>query len=267
MIGQISACLELAEQIERGEYDPPAIYLAVGSSCTISGLIIGVALARRLNMKAFRSPRFRIHGIPIHHALAALQRSVNFLKSKVFGWLPLTTRHTIISTCDVLEKLLPNSNVIRGLKEDSLRVMDYELEFRAGKRMIGTYGGHSDLSRSFSEMYDRSGKIFDSKNQRAEHIWLCGHFTAKAFGVMIQDIQNAHSTGRHDYCPLFWQTKSALQPRGDRDEFELAKSTMPAKIQRWINRGKQDSALRPGKIDLNKEKVTTYRDLMVRSKL
>ena len=66
-----------------------------------------------------------------------------------------------------------------------------------------------------------------------------------------------HNLRDVDYCPLFWQTKSALQPRGDRDEFELAKSTMPSKIQRWINRGKQDSALRPGKIDLNKEKVTT----------
>ena len=81
MIGQISACLELAEQIERGEYDPPAIYLAVGSSCTISGLIIGVALARRLNMKAFRSPRFRIHGIPIHHALGMTLFVFFFLKT------------------------------------------------------------------------------------------------------------------------------------------------------------------------------------------
>ena len=191
---------------------------------------------------------------------------MNFLKSKAFGWFPLTTRHTIISTCDVLEKLLPNSNEIRGLKEDSLRVMNYELEFRTEKHMIGTYGGHSELSRKFSEMYDRSGKMFDSKNQRATHIWLCGHFTAKAFGVMMQDIQNAQSAGRHDYSPLFWQTKSALQPRGDRDEYELAKAALPPKVHRWLNRGKQDSMLRPGSIDL-KDGGISYRNLMVSSKL
>ena len=70
VIGQVAACLEFAEQIESGVCDdPPAIYLAVGSNCTISGLLIGVALARRLNMKAFRNPRFRIHGVPIHHAI------------------------------------------------------------------------------------------------------------------------------------------------------------------------------------------------------
>ena len=40
VLGQISGALELAEQIARGEMpDPDAIYLPVGSSCTISGLI------------------------------------------------------------------------------------------------------------------------------------------------------------------------------------------------------------------------------------
>lgn len=290
VLGQISACLELAEQIEKGELkDPPAIYLAVGSSCTVSGLVIGIALARRLNMNAFSSTK--IVGVPIHHAIgmsflsflfkslslhqqhppytytATLQRSIGFLKSKMFGWIPLTTRHTVATTCDVLEKLLPNSIEIRALKEDALQVMEHELEFKAEKSMIGTYGGHSKLSKTFSEMYDRTGKIFDSSGNRAEHIWLCGHFTSKAFAVMIQDIERAKLSGKHDYCPLFWQTKSAIQPRGDVDEFDLAKKVLPSKVHRWLNRSKQDSTLRPGRIDMNSKVATSYRNLMTRSML
>lgn len=38
VVGQISGLLELAEQIEKGEIaDVDAIYLPIGSSCTISG--------------------------------------------------------------------------------------------------------------------------------------------------------------------------------------------------------------------------------------
>ena len=43
--------------------DVDAIVLAVGSSCTLSGLVIGVALARALGLRAFQSPTFKIIGV------------------------------------------------------------------------------------------------------------------------------------------------------------------------------------------------------------
>ena len=64
VLGQIGACLELAEQIERGEaVDPSAIYLPYGSGCTTTGIVMGVALARHLGMKAFQSPDFKVTSI------------------------------------------------------------------------------------------------------------------------------------------------------------------------------------------------------------
>ena len=88
-LGHASAALELAAQIEAGEADgTDAIYLAVGSSCTISGLIVGVALSRRLGQEAFRSPNFRIHGVIIHHIFAAAQRHLHMHQRLTF--LPLT---------------------------------------------------------------------------------------------------------------------------------------------------------------------------------
>ena len=57
-MGQVSAMLELAEQIHEGKAtDPDRVYVAIGSSCTVSGLIIGVALARHLGLNAFTSSR------------------------------------------------------------------------------------------------------------------------------------------------------------------------------------------------------------------
>lgn len=54
-LSQVSALLELAEQIQKGEIpDPDGIFLAMGSSCTASGLVIGVALCRALRLPVFR---------------------------------------------------------------------------------------------------------------------------------------------------------------------------------------------------------------------
>ena len=66
VLGHVSAALELAEQIDRGEAEAvDGIYLAVGSSCTISGLAIGIALSRHLGLTAFDSPGFTLNGVII----------------------------------------------------------------------------------------------------------------------------------------------------------------------------------------------------------
>lgn len=104
VFGHVGAAIELAEQIERGEAeDPDDIYLAVGSSCTISGLIIGIALSRHLGLRAFASPSFTLHGIIIHHLLAAAQRHTK-LHTRA-SWMPLTIGHSIRCTCAQLQAL------------------------------------------------------------------------------------------------------------------------------------------------------------------
>jgi len=75
VLGQIGACLELAEQIEAGDTpDPAAIYLPYGSGCTTTGITMGVALSRHLGLKAFRAPGFKIVAVIVHHAVARLHR-------------------------------------------------------------------------------------------------------------------------------------------------------------------------------------------------
>ena len=126
VLGQIGACLELAEQIQRGEpdafgpldlhfmlhhslvpctpctgevRDPDAIYLAYGSGCTTTGLVIGVAIARHLRLQAFRSPGFSIVAVVVHHAVAALHGRLGVL---YWRCMPLSVSWSIDAVCAYL---------------------------------------------------------------------------------------------------------------------------------------------------------------------
>jgi hypothetical protein len=86
--------------------DPDAIYLAYGSGCTTTGLVIGVALARHLGLKAFRAPRFTVVAVVIHHTVAALHRGLGVLYWK---HMPLSVSSSIDAVCAYLSTLgLPN---------------------------------------------------------------------------------------------------------------------------------------------------------------
>ena len=55
-LGYVSAALELARQVERGELPAPdALVIAVGSTCTSAGLLLGLSLAARRGI-GFRTP-------------------------------------------------------------------------------------------------------------------------------------------------------------------------------------------------------------------
>ena len=78
--------LELAEQVAAGECaDPGRVYLPVGSACTLSGLVLGVALARRLGLPAFRASEFELVGVPIHHLFAAAERTLRLHTAAPFS--------------------------------------------------------------------------------------------------------------------------------------------------------------------------------------
>jgi D-cysteine desulfhydrase len=63
-IGALSGALELALQIERGEAPPPKrIVVGVGSTCTISGLVAGLALGHAIG--AWRWPVPLVHGVRV----------------------------------------------------------------------------------------------------------------------------------------------------------------------------------------------------------
>ena len=279
VLGQVSAMLELAEQIEAGEaVDPERIYVAVGSSCTVSGLVVGCALSRRLGLTAFSSPRFRLCGVLVHHLFALAQRRFDFHRR--WHSLPLSVGQTIRATCAQLASLgAPD------VTAEALQILDAQVDLNDDAQLCGLYGGHSPLSRAASRRYDATGSTYSTDPRSGERtaerpLWLCGHFVAKPFAAMLcvrrdsnprspsrrpspiralrcarwnpsagsADLEAAHHAGETPPRCLLWQTKSAVQPRGHSDEWARLR-TMPKHLRRWAAEGPAESSLRPGKVD------------------
>eukprot|EP00939_MAST-03C_sp_MAST-3C-sp1_P000558 g558.t1 len=285
VLGQISAMLELVEQQLGGANDHEkevskrrrktirAIYLPIGSSCTISGLIVGAVLARRLlgarKYDSVFDSTFEIVGTPIHHAIAFAQRNVNFLKSDTFAFCPLTIQHTVRSVVALLSRLLgTNHRIVRGLEADALDFLRTRVRLETAKDVVGTYGGHSEISKKFADAYDRTGNMYPSRSSSAAApaLWLCGHFAAKAFSTMIADLDRFEESGGHDDSSevLFWQTKSRVQPAGHFDEFERARRNLPRSVREWMRRSHSKSSKRTGTIDIDSGTPETYRHLFTR---
>jgi hypothetical protein len=139
VLGQVSGALELAEQIQRGTApDPTAIYLPVGSSCTISGLVLGVALSRHLKLSAFRQSGLEIVGVPVHQLIAKAQRLTGLQAAKWAQAVPLTARHSVTAAAAALAGMGGPD-----LKEEAVRVLTREV----GTPEHGTSPVHSRPSR------------------------------------------------------------------------------------------------------------------------
>jgi 1-aminocyclopropane-1-carboxylate deaminase/D-cysteine desulfhydrase-like pyridoxal-dependent ACC family enzyme len=265
-LGQISGALELAEQIERGEVeDPDRIYVPVGSSCTVSGLILGIVLARQLGLKAFK--KTQVCGVIIHHGAAAGQRATGVLTAWWAKYIPLTIRHTLHATAGVLSNLggpdLLNDALFM-VDNGGVRIID-------AADLVGVYGGHSDVSLLASKEYEKSGEISDvSTGKIQEQLWLCGHFAGKAFSAMrrdfLHDIELQSLEGMRAPLPvcLFWQTKSRVQPRGEVDTEWDKFLNLPESVQKWGREGKNYNETREGIVDTTNHDTGQqgYRHLM-----
>lgn len=92
-LGYVSAALELAAQVSRGELPAPAtIVLGVGSTCTSAGLLVGLRLAARarLGFRSGRAPRLvavRVTPWPVTsaHRIAQLARATSELLAELTG--------------------------------------------------------------------------------------------------------------------------------------------------------------------------------------
>ena len=251
VLGHVSAALEYAEQMEKGETARvDALYLAVGSSCTISGLIIGVALSRQLGLDAFASPRFRIHGIITHHVLASAERQLGIHRRLSF--MPGTIGHTVREGCAAL-RALGGPDVTA----DALATLRDGVRLHTDPSIVGSYGAHSEASREAARAYDATGEVVDgSTGAAAPPLWLCGHFVAKAYAVMAADLAADPSLRA-----VLWQTKSRVQPRGLEDEWARLQAMGPT-THEWANRGVAESELRPGAVNVQHGTPDDYRGLM-----
>jgi len=267
LLGQVSAALELAEQIKSGQVpDPDAIYIAVGSSCTLTGLIVGISLARALpalRSSAFTNPALKIVAVPIHHGPAAMHRNFNFFKSSISSLLAVTPRHGIFHTCHWLSA--SGGPDVKASAEDFLA---NHVEFVADKDVVGAYGKHSKKSAWASTVYDQHGAMHNHQGVEEDDLWLCGHFAAKPFAVILERAaaQELKARPGADPCRLniiMWQTKSAVQPRGPRDEWDSFSSLREssASLRKWADEGKAQSSLRKGEVS-TESGPDGYRHLM-----
>jgi hypothetical protein len=97
----------------------------------------------------------------------------------------------------------------------------------------------------------------------ASPLWLCGHFAAKPYALMIDSLSGGKHAGKH---VLFWQTKSFTQPvakaecvggvHEERRVFEREVATQNARLNSWAAKGQAFSEKRMGSWPLN------YRHLM-----
>jgi len=270
VLGQVGGILELAEQIQAGESpDPDRIYVPVGSGCTVSGLILGVCLARHLKLKAFVSPDFKIIGCNVHPVFACLDRFLGIHTNPLFKFMPLTITHSIAGACCTLKQLGGPD-----LKTNAMNFLRTGVELRSDGAVVGKYGAHSEKSREMANLYDDKGIVTDCRTRKKEkRIWICGHFVAKAFQPLLKDIEEAKKlknlnsdNNKRERNPkyMLWMTKSAVQPKGNEDEWSKFKKSSDA-VKKWASDGKAESKLRPGKVNMNGDgKAEDYRSIMTK---
>lgn len=279
VLGQVSGVLELAEQIQRGDSpDPVRLYVPIGSGCTVSGLVLGVVMCRHLGLEAFRHPRFKIVGCNVHDGFATMDRFLNLHTNAFFRFMPLTITHSVLSACRALQELGgPNlaqeaTQFIRGKGN---------IDLRFNKDVVGKYGGHSPETRGVAQHYDEKGSVAHYvTNEEEKPLWVCGHFVAKAFQPLLADLEDerrrimedegevdppstVEGKQEHNNYYMLWMTKSAIQPRGNVEEWPRFLNSTSDKVKQWATQGKAESAHRPGRVDpTSKGKPDDYRSVM-----
>jgi hypothetical protein len=259
VLGQVGGVLELAEQICSGESaDPSRIYVPVGSGCTISGLILGTVLVRHLGMSALSD--VRIVGCNVHEGVATLDRIVKLHVHPSFGFIPLTITHTVKEACRALKKIGGPD-----LEVEALEFIKTSVDIRSDEDVVGIYGGHSEKTRTAAKLYDEKGVVMDSVGQEAEKLWLCGHFVSKAFQPLLKDLEEEGNDidGGNAQKFMLWMTKSAVQPRGNENEWNKMLQENDA-VKQWADEGKAESLLRPGRVSTLDGKPEDYRSVMTK---
>ena len=261
VLGQAGAIIELAEQIQAGKCpDLDRIYVPIGSSCTVSGLALGVVLVRTLGLPAFRHPDFKIVGCNVHDRFAMLDRRIGVHKNPMLKFMPLNINHTISGACQALKKVGGPD-----VEKEALNFVQHHLDIRADAGVIGKYGAHSETTRTAAQWYDEKGEVTDYKTgAKAKELWICGHFVAKAFTPLLEDLEDS-AEGSTTPRYMLWMTKSAVQPRGQNDEWTAFQSVNDS-VKTWAYDGKaQSPGYRPGSVtDCGKSE--DYRSIMTQIK-
>jgi D-cysteine desulfhydrase len=216
-LGFLSAGLELAQQVDQGVMPAPdEVLIALGSTCSTAGLLVGLRLAERLGLGWGRRADRTGDGL-------ASDRGVPLLVAvRVTPW-PVTSRFRILNlarrVCLWLAALtgspqfdLPRAELARGLFVD-------------GSQLGSGYGKPTAAGLAAIERLAPFSSALDTT------------YSAKSAAALLARAR------QRPLVRLFWSTKSgAPLPLVSAERLALA----PPRMLRWLERG--DAALeRPGR--------------------
>ena len=71
------------------------------------------------------------------------------------------------------------------------KVMEFirtSLEMRSDAEVVLSYGRHFDKTRDAAWAFDGEGRVTDATGWDAMGLWMCGHFVAKAYQPLLEDL-------------------------------------------------------------------------------
>jgi D-cysteine desulfhydrase len=205
-LGFLSAGLELAQQVDRGLMPPPAeVVIALGSTCSTAGLLVGLRLAARLGLGWGAKPardgaRPGTDGTPLLVAVRVTPWPVTSvfriasLALRVSSWLAALTKSPQLE--------LSRAELVQGLRVD-------------GSQLGKGYGQPTAAGLAAIERLGSLEAALDTT------------YSAKSAAALLARVEAAPAVR------LFWSTKSSAPlPPVPRDRLELA----PARMRRWLER-------------------------------
>jgi D-cysteine desulfhydrase len=197
-LGFLSAALELAQQVEQGVMPAPdEIVIALGSTCSTSGMLVGLRLAERLGIGWGARKRslpllvaVRVTPWPVTSAFRILS-----LARRVCSWLSVLTRSPDFD--------LSRAELARGLSVD-------------GSELGAGYGRPTPAGLAAIDRLERFSSALDTT------------YSAKSAAALLA------RSARHPAVRLFWSTKSSAPlPAVSAERLALA----PPRMLRWLERG------------------------------
>ncbi|MCC6217474.1 MAG: pyridoxal-phosphate dependent enzyme [Polyangiaceae bacterium] len=211
-LAYVSAGLELALQVAAGELPAPGtVVVGAGSTCTVAGLLVGVALAAQRGV-GFRDARGR-------------PAAPRVLAVRVVPWV-VTSRARILSLAARTARLLAllagdprlalDARTLGVLLGTSGRFLGagYGLATRRGRRALEIFGAHAGIALDTTY----SGKV------------------AAAFLELLRRAAGGEHAPPAQYPPpyLFWSTKSTA-PLPATTPGAVARA--PERLRRWLDAG------------------------------
>ncbi len=159
--------------------------------------------------------------------------------------MPLSISYSIDAVAGYLEAMSACPAGFRALCHETRA---QTLEVVSDPAFVGQYGSHSEKSLPAAQSCDSSQEITGDPHNGFDvataHLWLCGHFAAKPYAVMLERLNGGEHTGKN---VLFWQTKSQVQPvRADANEADLFEDQASDQLKSWAIEGRSYSELRKG---------------------